>query len=245
MTTNPSRLTDYRTHYRVDADLIEDPGDLHPVRGASERRRLQTIRGALELSSGDRVLDMGCGSGWLAHLCRQAGASVVAGDIALAGVAGARRRFPEAAAYAVTDVYHTGFASASFDAAVLSEVVEHLEDPQAGVREMARLVRPGGRVLVTVPYRETIVEHLCIHCNRLTPANAHLHAFDDAGLEAVFAGAGLRPLRSLHMTNKLLELIGFPDWSRRWPWWSWRAVDRLLNAVSGKPAFLLLLATRD
>lgn len=240
--TAPPTLTDYRAHYRLDAEQIEDPQRLHPVRSASERRRLQTILRALHLRPGQQLLDMGCGSGWLAQLAHEGGVQVTATDIAPAGVAGARRRFPQAARYAVTDVYHTGLASASFDAIVLSEVVEHLENPEAGLTEAARLLRPDGRLVVTVPYRETIVEHLCIHCNRLTPGNAHLHRFDDGDLEALLGQAGLRPLRVQHMTNKLLELAGFPRVSRRWPYWAWQGVDALLNRSLGKAAFLLHVA---
>jgi SAM-dependent methyltransferase len=241
MTAEP-RLTDYRTHYRVDADLIQDPQDLQPVRSDSERRRLETIRAELALRPGELLLDLGCGSGWLSHLCQTTGARIVAADIAATGVAAARARYPEAAQYTTGDVYHVGLASATFDAVVLSEVVEHLEDPAAGIAEATRLLRPGGRLLITVPYRETIVEHLCVHCNRLTPANAHLHSFDEAALGELTSAAGLRTVRSRRMTNKLLELSGFPERSRRWPHGLWRAVDGLLNAVTGKPAFLLSIA---
>lgn len=240
--TTKTRLSDYRTHYRLDAGQIKDPGHLHPVRSASERRRLETIRRALKIQPGEIVLDMGCGSGWFAQLCHEAGARVVATDIAPAGVAGARGRFPEAAHYAVTDAYHAALADDSFDAVIMSEVVEHLEDPVAGLREAARVTRPGGRVLVTVPYRETILEHLCIHCNELTPANAHLHRFDDDNLRAVLVEAGLQPQTTGHMTNKLLELAGFPNVSRHWPYWCWRAIDGLLNGLSGKSAFVLVVA---
>jgi len=241
MTIEP-RLSDYRTHYRLDANLIEDPADLRPVRSASERRRLETIRGALALQSHEVVLDMGCGSGWFAQLCHDTGVRVVATDIAPAGVAGARTRFPKAARFAVTDAYHAALADDSFDAVVLSEVVEHLEHVAVGLAEAARVTKPGGRVLVTVPYRETIVEHLCVHCNQLTPANAHLHSFDDDGLRQLLTEVGLRPMHTHHMTNKLLELAGFPNWSRRWPYWLWRAGDGLLNRLTGKAAFLLVVA---
>ena len=243
MTTEP-RLSDYRTHYRLDADLIEGPADLHPVRSASERRRLQTIRRFLRLQPSELVLDMGCGSGWLAQLCHEGGVRVVATDIARAGVCGARARFPGAAQFAVTDAYHAALSDDSFDAVVLSEVVEHLDDPAAGLREAARVTKPGGRVLVTVPYRETIIEHLCVHCNRLTPANAHLHRFDGDNLRQLLIGVGLQPLQMHHMTNKLLELVGFPDLASRWPYWLWRGADGLLNGLTGKSAFLLLVARK-
>ena len=87
--TSTAQLADYRAHYRADADAIVDPDELNPQRRASEYRRLQTLLRLLKLQNGERVLDIGCGSGWLAWLCKQAGARVCAMDIALRGVAGA------------------------------------------------------------------------------------------------------------------------------------------------------------
>ena len=126
MTTEP-RLSDYRIHYRLDADLIEDPADLHPARSASERRRLETIRRVLRLGRGEFLLDLGCGSGWLAQLCHEAGVRVVATDIATAGVAGARARFPGAARFAVTDAYHTALADESFDVCSVAFGIRNVE----------------------------------------------------------------------------------------------------------------------
>ena len=87
-------------------------------------------------------------------------------------------------------------------------------------------------------------QHLCIHGTRLTPANAHLDAFDEERLCALLGHAGLRSTRCLCLTNKLLELSGFPERSRGWPHACWRAVDRLLNTLTGKSAFLLVVGER-
>ena len=236
------RLQDYREHYRRDAEAIIDPGALPPTRRASEERRFEALVRLLQPRSGERLLDMGCGSGWLAERCRQAGARVWAADIALTGVAGARARFPQVPHYQVADVYHLPFAAGGFDAVLLSEVAEHLEDLDRAFAELARLLRPGGRLLVSVPYRETILEHLCIHCNRLTPANAHLHSFDEAKLAACLRGAGLEPYASLRVNNKVLELIGAPRLLQAWPFWVWRSLDRLGNLLVGRAAFLGLVA---
>lgn len=239
-----SRLQDYRHHYRIDAEAILDPQALPPTRRASEQRRLEALVRLLHLKQGERLLDMGCGSGWLADRCRRAGARVWAADLALVGVAGARTRYPQVDHYQVADVYRAPFAEGVFDAVVLSEVAEHLEDLVGALAEVARLLRPGGRVLVSVPYRETIVEHLCIHCNRLTPANAHLHSFDEEKLAAHLRGQGLIPSSFLLVNNKVLELVGLPRWTRNWPYWAWRGLDRLSNALVGRPAFLGMLALK-
>lgn len=238
------RLQDYQHHYRVDAEAILDPQALPPTRRASEERRFEALVRLLQLRSGEKLLDVGCGSGWLADRCQGAGARVWAADLALSGIARARARFPRVAHFQVADVYHLPFAVGSFDAVVLSEVAEHLEDLPQALAELARLLRPGGRLLVSVPYRETIVEHLCIHCNRLTPANAHLHSFDETKLASQLRDQGLAPGPFVLLNNKALELIGLPRWTRSWPYWAWRGLDGLSNALVGRPAFLGMLAVK-
>ncbi len=238
------RLRDYKSHYAVDAEAIVDPQALNPHWHASERRRLQLLVRLAGLEAGQRLLDIGCGSGWLADQFRRAGAAVTAMDIGLKGVHGARARFPHGVAYHVGDLYHLPFANGHFDALVLSEVVEHLEDVPAALGEAARVLRPGGRMLMSVPYRENIVEHLCIHCNQLTPANAHLHSFDREAVTALCQGAGFDVVDVRLLANKLSELAGFPLLSARWPYAGWRAVDVLLNRLLPKPSFMAMLACK-
>ena len=236
-----NRLVDYKTHYQTDAEAIVDPEALDPVRRASEDRRMETLLRLLEVQPGERLLDIGCGSGWFGDRCQRKGVDVWALDIGRTGVAGAKARFPQAATYQVGDLYYLPFATASFDAVVLSEVVEHLENIDAAIAEARRVLRPGGRLLVSVPYRETIVDHLCIHCNQLTPANAHLHRFDEATLGEYFLRQNLQICKVRLMTNKLLEMGGFPRFSASWPYAFWRVADAFMNKVVPKPAFLCIL----
>ena len=238
-----SGLADYRKHYRADAEFIEDPRALPPVRFASERRRLEAAIRRIGIGQGISLLDVGCGSGWLAHQCVRLGAAVTATDIAPSGVAAARARFREGATFVVADVYDMPLAAASFDVVILSEVLEHLESVDRALAQVRRLLAPGGRLVITVPFRETILHHLCVHCNRPTPANAHLHSFDARDLKNYLAGQDMAVADVGFYNNKLLELIGFPRMSRWWPHWAWRAVDRLFNSVTGRPAFAMVVAS--
>ena len=112
-------MRDYTTHYRADADLIVDPSALSPERHASESRRLEGIVRHLGLRPGERLLDLGCGSGWLAAACGAAGASVIACDVAPQGVAAAKNRYPEAGSFLACDAYAVGLRSSELDVIVL------------------------------------------------------------------------------------------------------------------------------
>ena len=98
---------------------------------------------------GARVLDVGCGTGYtLSRL--PAGVRATGIDISSTSVALARERAPSA-----TIVQGSAgalpFEDGSFDACIALDVLEHLDDDLGAARELARVVRPGGVVLITVP----------------------------------------------------------------------------------------------
>ncbi|MCL6546826.1 MAG: type I restriction-modification system subunit M N-terminal domain-containing protein [Bryobacteraceae bacterium] len=128
------------------------------------------------------------------------------------------------------------FADATFDCAVASEVIEHLPEPERVLDEMWRVVRPGGRVLISTPYRERIRYVLCIHCNQPTPIHAHLNSFDEHRLASY-----LRQGRFGYTTfgNKALLLARTHVLLGRVPHWLWRLVDRLANRILPKPAHIV------
>ncbi|MGN6360720.1 MAG: methyltransferase domain-containing protein [Thermomicrobiales bacterium] len=113
----------------------------------------------LTLAPGQTVLEVGCGSGvFLPLLAREVGPQgrVVGLDHAPAFVAEARARVAAAGLAGVVtveagDAYHLPFPDAAFDAAHCERVLMHLDDPGAALREMARVVRPGGVVVAAEP----------------------------------------------------------------------------------------------
>lgn len=95
------------------------------------------------------VLDAGCGMGRWLHFARRAGARVVGMDVSPAVDVAATREGP-GADFVQADLRWPPFAPASFDLVYSLGVVHHLEDPLAGVRALARLVRPGGELRLYV-----------------------------------------------------------------------------------------------
>jgi len=108
--------------------------------------------------AGDRVLDLGCGTGELARTLAEAGLRVAGCDIsgqmlARAACAGGARHgdgYPGWVRLA-PGWRSLPFASAVFDVVVAASVLEYMAEPAAVLRECARVLRPGGVMLYTVP----------------------------------------------------------------------------------------------
>jgi SAM-dependent methyltransferase len=117
----------------------------------------------LGLRSGDKVLDLGCGFGRHAFEAARRGASVVALDAGRDEVNGVAAMFiamveagelAEGSVHANVvqgDALHLPFPDGAFDRVICSEVLEHIPDDLAAMRELARVLRPGGTMAITVP----------------------------------------------------------------------------------------------
>jgi len=103
---------------------------------------------AARVTAGTRVLDAGCGAGLLGVLASLRGAEVTAIDAAEGMIEVARRRLPDADVR-VADLEALPFPDASFDAAIAVNSVFYAADMVAAMAELARVVRPGGRLVLT------------------------------------------------------------------------------------------------
>jgi SAM-dependent methyltransferase len=115
---------------------------------------------AAGVGAGTRVLDVGTGTGTIAALACERAARVTAADPEPSMVELARRNA------AAADVRHAmlpdlPFRDDAFDAAVANFVLNHVGDPAAALIELQRVVRPGGRVAVTIwPYPRAVAQEL-------------------------------------------------------------------------------------
>jgi SAM-dependent methyltransferase len=111
---------------------------------------------------GDRVLDMGCGGGRHAFALYRRGADVVALDMdagelqSVSGMFAAMAQEGEVPAGATAaavrgNAYALPFADDSFDRIIAAEVLEHLPEDERAMAELARVLKPGGEIAVTVP----------------------------------------------------------------------------------------------
>lgn len=115
--------------------------------GLRHRRWLRRLR----LAPGMTFLEVGCGSGALADsISSNTGASGFAIDISPASIAGQLTRRGNRHTFdgAVASALELPFADATFDALVCTDLVEHLPDPAAFYEQAARVLKPGGQLLV-------------------------------------------------------------------------------------------------
>jgi SAM-dependent methyltransferase len=101
---------------------------------------------------GDRIVDLGCGSGVFTDLLRRRGFDAVGLDLSPRLLALARRNYPEVEFFE-GDVEQLPFPPASFDGVLLSGIVHHLPDPSRCAAEVFRILRPGGRFIAFDPNR--------------------------------------------------------------------------------------------
>jgi len=224
------KLANHMAHYRIDAEHFDYFEERRGADRDAARRIQEAVLSEAGLTVQDRALDLGSGNGWLLEEF-PAGASprIVCVDLGITNLRRLRARHGARAVVVVADAEHLPFRPGAFTAVIASEVLEHLNDPGRALREAAFCLTPGGRCVISTPYREPLRYSLCIHCNRPTPVNAHIHSFDEQTHRTYFTEAGLTRIRYYTFQNKLLQYLRISHLLRFLPWNLWRMIDRLCN----------------
>ncbi len=122
---------------------VYDPMNRLMTAGLDRRWRRLTVRAVVK--PGDRVLDACCGTGDLALAAEEAGGRVTGLDFSERMLERARRK-SAGVEWVRGDLLSLPFENASFDAAIVGFGIRNVEDLEAGLRELARVLRPGGRL---------------------------------------------------------------------------------------------------
>ena len=120
------------------------------------KRRVRTIFEWLPPRSGASYLEAGCGRGFYLQMYRHlSDCSLVGAELDGEILRKARRNVRHLPLLMLNqaDITRLPYASDSFDGVVFSEVLEHIPDDAAALREIWRVLKPGGRVAITVPNR--------------------------------------------------------------------------------------------
>ncbi len=162
----------------------------------------------LGVQPGERLLDIGCGAGRHSLEAVRRGAGVVALDLSHDDL---QRAAQGVAEYGHVDVPAPGdflavrgdarripFAGATFDRVIASEVLEHIPDDGAAIAELARVLKPGGVLAVTVP--RWLPERVCWALSRdyHQVPGGHVRIYRGHQLRAALRRAGLQPEAQHH-----------------------------------------------
>lgn len=230
---------DYLAHYRIDANEFDYFEERNGATEHSERRLREYIT-TLVPTNVDTILDVGCGSAWVAKTFLSKGKTVYSLDASTTDPGKALSLYPSDKHFGVAaDAFALPFDDNSFDCIIAAEIIEHVTDPQKFVHELHRVVRPGGVLIISTPYKEVLKYALCIHCNQKTPLNSHLHSFNESKL------LSYQPTKAggaswVAFNNKLLLFARTHIVLKFFSFGLWKVVDKLANVFYNKPVNIIV-----
>lgn len=142
---------DRKTHGAEQEQVLS--GLLRNESDVAYRRRVRTMLAYLDPQPGETILDCGTGMGFYARTLDRLypDTRVVGIDMDVRALAFARTHLAEDIAVVHGDITRMPLANESVDSVLMSEVLEHLPDEAAGLAEVRRVLKPGGKLAITVP----------------------------------------------------------------------------------------------
>ena len=233
---------DYIQHYHNDALEFDYWGK--DLITPAEIRRNQFIQHLCPVKKGQKVLDIGSGRGWFSLHCAKIGAKVTAIDLSTENLNKIKQIDPRIKTL-YSDACKINIPGDYFDLIVALEVLEHLVDPALAIGNWKMMLKTGGILFVTVPYKEVIRYSLCIHCNRKTPVNAHLHSWDVFKLASLLSENGFYVLKVTLFSHKLLSALALDKKLQKMPYTMWNFLDKLCGTGNDKYNYLAVKAIRQ
>lgn len=165
------------------------------------RQRLASIVRAVPQGYGLRVLDAGCGEGHLLQLLHRSDPSRehYGVDTTSVAIERARQRCPSAH-LAVGDISRLEFEDGFFDAITITEVLEHVIEYEDVARELVRVLKPGGLLIITFPNEVLWTVGRFLLGRRPIRVIDHVNAFNPKAIQKLF---GLELVKRVNLPFRL------------------------------------------
>ncbi|MEO8358648.1 MAG: methyltransferase domain-containing protein [Vicinamibacteria bacterium] len=138
-----------------------------------KRDKVKALLSVLGAVDGKRCLDLGSDNGVVSLLLRRQGGSWASGDLTPETVE-AIRSLVETDVHLVTE-RHLPFKDAEFDVVVIADMIEHVTEESTFVAEIARILKPGGRLIVNTPHeRNTLLRKLRLALGQTDEKHGHV-----------------------------------------------------------------------
>lgn len=207
------------------ADLSKDPEEIASMfdsvasrydamdalmTGGLDRVWMTALRQAVAPHPGERILDLAAGTGASSAALAKGGAEVVACDLSEGMIEVGRERHPEIE-FVHGNAMDLDFEDGSFDAVTISWGLRNIPDPQLALREMARVVRPRGRLVVlefSTPPSRVFRSMYNVYQSTVMPAIARLASTNDGAYDYL-----VESIRAWPTQEEVGRMIAANGWS--------------------------------
>ena len=147
-----------------------------------------------------KILDYGCGEGIILKMMHQINpaSSYVGVDISKKIIQKNKKRMPQFNFFQIEEEEKLPFQNSYFDFIISTDVIEHVYNTPMLFKELSRILKPGGKILLTVPYHGFIKNLAIILSNKFElifdPESTHIRFFTKKSLSQSLKNTGLTPV---------------------------------------------------
>lgn len=207
-----------------------------------QKRRAQLVDSCLRKSAAKIILDLGC-AGYATSFISKPERLVVGVEIDLEYLLIAKKKVTNVD-FVNASIEYLPFRTGFFQAVSLLEVLEHLDSntQSKGMKEIDRVLSGNGSIVISVPYKESIIQTKCIHCNQLTPLYGHLRSLDEESVTRTLPSKRYTLVREYHLPN--MQIISCRKVFEHLPLWAWLSINNVLGILR-KGYWIVLQYNRD
>lgn len=208
-----------------------------------QKRRAQLVTSYLKKSHVKRILDIGSAEGYATSFISITKAFVVGIEINMESLRIAKEKVKNIE-FINASIDNLPFREGVFDAVCILEVLEHLEIEiqKKGLEDVDRILCNKGNLVISVPYKESIIQTKCIHCGKDTPLYGHLHSLSELDIQKILPHADYRLLTKYRLPN--IQLISCKDTFEPLPLQAWLFLNEILGFIS-KGYWIVLHYVKD